>query len=157
MELVGIATEFSVYEAASSALLSACAKHFQKKVKSEQDKVNFMMDQYAKGNGMVALKLVSVVETLPPLKCANCHKKDCLVGKEVPVNKIEEGLKVKINPKVSNYWDDGISLESFEVASLRSNQRFDLREVTTEVVFSNDGIGFGPTKKRKYSTLVYDC
>jgi len=157
MELAAIATEFSVHEATSSALLLACAKHFQKEVTSDQEKVKFMVDQYAKGNGMDALKLLSLVETLPPLKCANCHEKDCLVGKEVPVKNLVEGLKVKMNQKVN--WGDLSSHESFEVTTLRSNKHFDLRKVFTQIVVKSrvgGGSGFSPILGN-VPTLVYDC
>jgi len=102
MEVATTATQFSQFEGASSALLLHCAQYFNEKVTQPSDRVEFMVAQNAEGNGVVALNLLSLAQTLPPSEgtnCENCKERDCLVGQEVPRSKLVQGLNVKANPK----------------------------------------------------------
>jgi len=106
MDVADTALKFSCFELASSTLLLNCAKAFKKKVSKVRDRIDFMVAQHKKGNGTVALKLLSLVESLPSTECYNCHEeeKECLAGRMVPMNRLKEGLKVQFN-KASSYWD----------------------------------------------------
>lgn len=106
MDVADTALKLSCFELASSTLLMNCAKVFKEKVTKVRDRIDFMVAQHKKGDGTVALKLLSLVESLPSTECYNCHEdeKECLAGRMVPMNRLKEGLKVQFN-KASSYWD----------------------------------------------------
>jgi len=143
MEVATIASKFSYFEAASSTLLLNCAKVFKEKVTKDRDQIKFMVAQNEKGLGTVALKLLSIVESLPPFECNNCHEKDCLFGNVVPLNKLEEGLKVQVIGE-----DDWEDKHLTAVNINHADQTFNLRDETgTDIGYGHYGV----------HTLVYDC
>jgi len=158
MEVAKAATEFSHFEAASSALLLNCAKHFQEKVNKAEDQVKFMKAQHKEGNGTVALSLLSLVDTLPPLECSNYHEKECLKKTVVAApSKIVEGLKVQVN-KACNYWGANGGRYAdvhYTLVEVISTQSFKLRS-------ENGGVRVIDAypycyKWNGFFTLIYDC
>merc|ERR1719431_1570672 len=97
MEAANIASKFSHFEDASSALLLYCAKYFHEEITEPREQVKFMVAQHSEGRGTAALKLLSLAESMPPAVCENCHEKvkDCRVGKEVPAEKLFRGQHVR--------------------------------------------------------------
>ena len=156
MEVVTIASKFSHFEAASSTLLLNCAKVFKEEVTNDRDQIKFMVAQNEKGFGTAALKLLSLVESLPPLECNNCHEKDCLIGRVVPVHKFEEGLKVQVN-KASNFGGGRLYNKHFTVINI------DLAADLAGTFKMRDENGTVLPDVSAYAmiscanTLVYDC
>jgi len=173
MEVATIASKFSEFEDASSALLLHCAKHFHDKV-TEREK--FMVAQHREGRGMVALELLSLVESMPPaVVCENCHEKDCLMGMEVPPEKLFRGQHVKANQLCVGYWSNYKNLR-FSVLTLDSKRsRVTLKAKDQALRDGNyvltmaDGVGLkgvgpyavkysnNPNSNKNVGTLVYDC
>merc|ERR1719431_1312275 len=104
MEAANIASKFSHFEDASSALLLHCAKYFHEEITEPREQVKFMVAQQSEGRGIAALKLLSLAESMPPAVCENCHEKDCLAGRPVPAEKLFRGQHVKANMKCGGYW-----------------------------------------------------
>merc|ERR1719233_560866 len=99
MEAANIASKLSQFEDASAALLLHCAKYFHEKITESCEQVKFMVAQHSEGRGIAALKLLSLAESMPPAVCENCKMKvkDCLVGREVPPEKLFRGQHVMSN------------------------------------------------------------
>jgi len=171
MEVANIASKFSQFENASSALLLHCAKYFHEKV-TEREK--FMVAQHREGHGMVALELLSLAESMPPVVCDNCHEKDCLMGMEVPPEKLFTGQHVKANRLCHGYWKNYQNLR-FSVMIFDSKcSRVTLKAKDKALRDGNcvltqayggalQGVGpyavkyMGPYSNRSVGTLVYDC
>jgi len=102
IQLASTARQFSHFEFASATLLSKCAEFFQKNIRAD-NLSQFMVDQHAAGDGLVALDLLTLVQSMP-VNCDNCGEKFCRVGQGVDVDKFRRiGLKVKVNPS-NTYW-----------------------------------------------------
>jgi len=154
MEVATTANKFSHFEAASSALMLTCAKHFQEKVNKAEDQVKYMVARHKEGNGTVALILLSLVETLPPIKCSNCNEKVCLKKTAVARSKIVEGLKVQVNKACNTYWGANGGQWAdvhYTLGNVNSAQSFQLKEgngvVMVSVPYTYNGV----------LTLIYDC
>ena len=130
-----------------------------------------MVTQHREGRGMVALKLLSLAESMPrvpSVPCENCQEKICLVGREVPQHKLFHGQHVKANTNNDGYWIKDQTLR-FSVNHVGKN------DVTLILKGKESGrggylthdkrSGFGPYAINYYqlgygrtiSTLVYDC
>ena len=59
MEVATTASRFSYFEAASSTLLMHCAKVFKEIVTKDREQIDFMVAQHEKGNGSVALEILT--------------------------------------------------------------------------------------------------
>jgi len=99
MEVASIGCKFSpLFETTSASLLMYCAKFFQSNFKSAAEQNQFVLEQYDKGLGLVALELLKLAKTLPPpLICENCEDETCLSGSVVSPSKLKKGLRVKSN------------------------------------------------------------
>jgi len=175
MEVANIAFKFSQFEDASSALFLHCAKYFHENVTEPREQVKYMVTQHSEGHGMVALKLLSLAESMPPVAgCENCHEKDCLVGMEVEPKKLFRGQHVMANKDCGAYWIKGKDLRFSVINYDSSRSKVTLKPKDPElkdcVVTTPDGGGLkgvGPyavrRNRNKYGyidlvgTLVYDC
>jgi len=103
MEVASIGCKFStLFETTSASLLRNCAKVFQQNIKSAAEQNQFILEQYAKGLGLVALELLKLAKTLPP-RCENCEEEPCLRGGVVARKKLKKGLRVRSN-KAAQYF-----------------------------------------------------
>jgi len=75
MELASTACKFSQFENVSRALLLNCAKFAEKNMWRFDQRSQFMLDQHAQGNGVVAEKLKSL--WAPVELCEHCELDDC--------------------------------------------------------------------------------
>jgi len=174
MEVANIASKFSQFEDASSALLLHCAKYFHEKViKREPDEqMKFMAAQHREGRGDVALELLTLAESMTPVVCDNCHEKECLVGMEVPPEKLFSGQHVKANHQ-SNYWNKDLGYQNLRFSVIkfdRGSYKVTLKAkdpayrdgnyvLTTAAGGGLRGVGpyFAGKYGGYYGTLVYDC
>ena len=153
MEVATIASNFSHFEAASSALLLSCAKYFQLHVIKGQDLMKFMVAQHKEVNKTVALSLLSVVESLPPLECSNCSEIECLKGNLVTPSMIVEGLKVQVNKALTGHWAVWWADRHFTAVDVNTATRtYKLKENNSDAIS-------GPYARTysNISTLIYDC
>ena len=80
-----IALQFHQFEDVSFTLLNACAMFLQKTAQKSSDRIQFAVDHLGGGRERTALKLLALVEDLPPLQCKNCRRNhdNCLDGEPV--------------------------------------------------------------------------
>jgi len=98
VEVATIANEYSQFEEVSDAVMMLCVNFLQKTINDPADeRLEFALTQFARGNGKIALKLLSLVKQLPPLvRCKNCKGKPCIVGQDVPYMNMRQGFKMKM-------------------------------------------------------------
>jgi len=117
MEVASIGCKFSkLFETTSASLLGNCAKFFKQNIKSALEHDRFIIQQLAKGYGLVVSDIVKLAKTLPPLSCENCEEETCLDGRVVEPSKLKMGLKVKSNP-AAKYFTTAVMI----VQSVRSD------------------------------------
>jgi len=154
MEVAAIASKFSQFGDISSALLLNCAKLFKKEVRTSGDQVKFMLEQHARGDCTgIAMDILALSKTLPPVECENCKEENCMDGQPVEHAKFEKGLKVKVNTSC-DYWATGEDALCFIVEELvgfgsnrvRMREEVSLEEYN-ELTFNAYNV----------STLCYNC
>jgi len=161
MKVANIASEFSQLEDASAALLLHCAKYFHEEITQPHERVKLMVAQHSEGRGIAALKLLSLVESMPPAVCKNCHEKDCLVGREVHPGKLFRGQHVRANKKCNNYWTRFLRFSVITYDSKLYNVTLKPKDQVSEdhAALTKSGLsGVGPYAVYSGTwTLVYDC
>jgi len=157
IEVATIASKFSQFEEVSSALLLNCAKLFQREVHTAADQVQFMLDQRDRGeSAAVAVDILALSKTLPPLECENCKEQTCLDGQLVEHAKFVPGLKVKVSTSasVSGYWGAGggsFAAKRYIVVNVVSSTQVRIWDVGDLVADTY------PTVWNNSSTLCYNC
>jgi len=155
MDVVETASKYSHFEAVSSALLLACAKFFQKTVGPEyDDQMPFVMEQYARGRGEIALKLMSILASLPKV-CYNCREEECLVDQPVMHLNVRQNLQVKININSQNYWGPAWSNAEFNVDEFKPSENVGIYDVRLRDTIGRQG--WFKTEYQGQRTLCYNC
>jgi len=145
MEVSSIGCKFSkLFETTSASLLMNCAKFFQKNIKSAAEQNQFILEEHAKGLGLVALDLLKLAKTLPPLSCENCEEETCLRGEGVDPSKLKKGLRVRNNP-AAQYLGELVAI----VQSVQHNGMVQLA--------GSWGSGSYNSTHRGVPTLCYNC
>jgi len=145
MEVSAIGCKFSnLFETTSASLLKNCAKFFQQNFKSDAKQNQFILEQHAKGLGLVALDILKLAKTLPPLSCENCEEETCLRGLSVEHSKLRKGLRVKGNP-AARYLGEVVAI----VQSVQHNGNVYLT--------GSWGSGSYNSTQGGVSTLCYNC